>query len=176
MMIRWWEHGEKGVTDGQTDRRTDGLNQSYSCLVAAKNRPRSMILFKYRHEINCDIETQTSGSFLKVWEKMVFWMTQCFQVGINKLCVISSVVSIQTFKKLHTLKFPFVLILKFFISLQCDIISAHKFQGNLFIWKKIHYQNYIKITIISILNQYCWFHSEHRILKCFSWNKHYQLP
>ena len=41
MMIRWWEHGEKGVTDGQTDRqtdrRTDGLNQSYSCLVAAKN-------------------------------------------------------------------------------------------------------------------------------------------
>ena len=42
MMIRWWEHGEKGVTDGQTDgqtdRRTDGLNQSYSCLVAAKNK------------------------------------------------------------------------------------------------------------------------------------------
>ena len=41
MMIRWWEHGEKGVTDGQTDGqtdgRTDGLNQSYSCLVAAKN-------------------------------------------------------------------------------------------------------------------------------------------
>ena len=41
MMIRWWEHGEKGVTDrrtdGRTDRRTDGLNQSYSCLVAAKN-------------------------------------------------------------------------------------------------------------------------------------------
>ena len=33
MMKRWWEHGEKGVTDG----RTDGLNQSYSCLVAAKN-------------------------------------------------------------------------------------------------------------------------------------------
>ena len=28
MMIRWWEHGEKVVTDG--------LNQSYSCLVAAK--------------------------------------------------------------------------------------------------------------------------------------------
>ena len=24
MMIRWWEHGEKGVTDRQTDRRTDG--------------------------------------------------------------------------------------------------------------------------------------------------------
>ena len=37
MMIRWWEHGEKGVTDGRTDSQTDGLNQSYSCLVAAKN-------------------------------------------------------------------------------------------------------------------------------------------
>ena len=24
MMIQWWEHGEKGVTDGQTDRQTDG--------------------------------------------------------------------------------------------------------------------------------------------------------
>ena len=35
MMMRWWEHGEKGVTDGQTD----GLNQSYSCSVAAKNGP-----------------------------------------------------------------------------------------------------------------------------------------
>ena len=39
MMIWWWENGEKGVTDGQTDGRTDRLNQSYSCLqlVAAKN-------------------------------------------------------------------------------------------------------------------------------------------
>ena len=24
MMIRWWEHSQKGVTDGQTDRQTDG--------------------------------------------------------------------------------------------------------------------------------------------------------
>ena len=40
MMIRWWEHSQKGVTDrqtdGRTDRQTDVLNQSYSCLVAAK--------------------------------------------------------------------------------------------------------------------------------------------
>ena len=27
MMIRWWKHGEKGVTDGQTDRRTDGRTE-----------------------------------------------------------------------------------------------------------------------------------------------------
>ena len=28
MMIRWWEHGEKGVTDGRTDRQTDGDGQT----------------------------------------------------------------------------------------------------------------------------------------------------
>ena len=28
VIIRWWEHSEKGVTDRQTDRRTDGLNHS----------------------------------------------------------------------------------------------------------------------------------------------------
>ena len=41
MMIRWWEHSQKGVTDrqtdGQTDGRMDGLNHSWSCLVAANN-------------------------------------------------------------------------------------------------------------------------------------------
>ena len=28
MMIRWWEHSQKGVTDRGTDRQTDGLNHS----------------------------------------------------------------------------------------------------------------------------------------------------
>ena len=28
MMIRWWEHSQKGGTDGRTDRQTDGLNHS----------------------------------------------------------------------------------------------------------------------------------------------------
>ena len=49
MMIRWWEHGEKGVTDGQTDRRkdgwTDGLNQSYSCLVTARNNRAPLLCY-----------------------------------------------------------------------------------------------------------------------------------
>ena len=31
MMIRWWEHGEKGVTDGQTDRQTDGQTENTIC-------------------------------------------------------------------------------------------------------------------------------------------------
>ena len=36
MMIRWWEHSQKGVTDRWSDGQTDGLNHSYSCLVAAE--------------------------------------------------------------------------------------------------------------------------------------------
>ena len=49
MMIQWWEHGEKGVTDGQdrqTDGRTEGLNQSKSCLVAAKKQVNPVFMKK----------------------------------------------------------------------------------------------------------------------------------
>ena len=58
MMIWWWEHGEKGVTDrrtdGQTDGQTDRLNQSYSCLVAAKNITQFYSKIN-NHEVNfCD--------------------------------------------------------------------------------------------------------------------------
>ena len=34
MMIRWWEHGEKGVTDRQTDRRTDRQTENTICWAA----------------------------------------------------------------------------------------------------------------------------------------------
>ena len=38
MMIRWWEHSQKGVTDrrtdGQTDRRTDGRTENTICRAA----------------------------------------------------------------------------------------------------------------------------------------------
>ena len=52
MMIRWWEHGEKSVTDRQTDGRTDGrkipfvelcaLFRSHLCIqtgVTVRKRP-----------------------------------------------------------------------------------------------------------------------------------------
>ena len=35
MMIRWWEHGEKCVTDGQTDRRTDDGRTDWTSHIAA---------------------------------------------------------------------------------------------------------------------------------------------
>ena len=34
MMIRWWEHSQKGVTDGQTDRRTDRQTENTICRAA----------------------------------------------------------------------------------------------------------------------------------------------
>ena len=34
MMIRWWEHGEKGVTDRQTDGQTDRQTENTICWAA----------------------------------------------------------------------------------------------------------------------------------------------
>ena len=34
MMIRWWEHGEKGVTDRRTDRQTDARTENTICRAA----------------------------------------------------------------------------------------------------------------------------------------------
>ena len=67
MMIWWWEHGEKGVTDRRTDRRTDrqtdGLNQSYSCLVAAKHQGTNygVQLFWLNDQWDHDIERKNAS-------------------------------------------------------------------------------------------------------------------
>ena len=72
MMIRWWEHGEKGVTDRQTDRRTDGqmdgLNQSYSCLVAAKNR---------KHILTRALSKAWDLCHVFLNEQLLHWMEGC---------------------------------------------------------------------------------------------------
>ena len=34
MMIRWWEHSQKGVTDRRTDRRTDRQTENIICRAA----------------------------------------------------------------------------------------------------------------------------------------------
>ena len=34
MMIGWWEHSQKGVTDRRTDRRTDGQTENTICRAA----------------------------------------------------------------------------------------------------------------------------------------------
>ena len=48
MMIRWWEHSQKGVTDRRTDGQTDGKYHLKSCLVAAKNN-RAPLLCYFKH-------------------------------------------------------------------------------------------------------------------------------
>ena len=61
MMIRWWEHSAKGVTDGrtdgQTDRQTDRKYHSLSCLVAAKKTNGAVcvsitLISLYRSEVH----------------------------------------------------------------------------------------------------------------------------
>ena len=49
MMIRWWEHSQKGVTDGRTDRRTENTicRAAWSQLKILKNKfdlPHSVCL------------------------------------------------------------------------------------------------------------------------------------
>ena len=81
MMIRWWEHGEKGVTAGQTDRqtdrRTDGLNQSYSCLVAAKKGAPALDMDELALScLQCILEISTP-CWQKTWHR-------CLGNGITK--------------------------------------------------------------------------------------------
>ena len=45
MMIRWWEHSQKGVTDRQTEGQTDRKYHSLSCLVAAKNNRAPLLCY-----------------------------------------------------------------------------------------------------------------------------------
>ena len=70
MVIRWWEHAEKvwrtdGRTDRQTETRTDGLNQSYSCLVAAK-KGLSCTWYQTTYVAHCRLECYTIYHF-KHW-------------------------------------------------------------------------------------------------------------
>ena len=44
MMIRWWKHSEKGVTDGPTDRQTDGQMER-SVLTAAWSQLKTHLKF-----------------------------------------------------------------------------------------------------------------------------------
>ena len=48
MMIRWWEHSQKGVTDRRTDRRTDGQTENTICRAAWSQ----LKIFTYGNEIN----------------------------------------------------------------------------------------------------------------------------
>ena len=95
MMIRWCEHGSKGVTNWQTDRRTDGLNQSYSCLVAAKNLQMIDLKFAFWSIIDHSGFDQSDQSFSRiVWPLLerwcIYWNTSlwnhCPSPGLQQPC------------------------------------------------------------------------------------------
>ena len=56
MMIRWWKHSQKGVTDGQTDgqtdRRTDGQTENTICR-AAWSQLKTTDYWSFVREIYC---------------------------------------------------------------------------------------------------------------------------
>ena len=66
VMIRWWEHSEKGETDGQTDRK----KCSISCLVAAKKRNSAYLKISKQNPVsvkkNCLIHSQFHGSTCRI--------------------------------------------------------------------------------------------------------------
>ena len=63
MMIRWWEHSQRGVTDRQTDRQTDRKYHSQGCFVAAKNAKAGACNFSKHssasfHNMTCQMSQQ----------------------------------------------------------------------------------------------------------------------
>ena len=82
MMIRWWEHGEKGVTDGQTDgrtdRQTDRQTENTICRAAwsqlkiiKENQPRLRNIKEMQGHYETDILLKQSVEIkntLKLWK------------------------------------------------------------------------------------------------------------
>ena len=84
MMIRWWEHSEKGVTDGQTDRQTERsvLRAAWSqqkivtCHLITYSSSHWSILF---HKD----KTKKSEPLTKMWAMMWLLSAQMPDVKIN---------------------------------------------------------------------------------------------
>ena len=87
MMIQWWEHGEKDVTDRQTDGQTDGKYHLQSCLVAAKNIKmyvlRCIIIgSKQNYEHKASSRTTMN---LRCYSRFTAKIGQCF--GDQSFCI-----------------------------------------------------------------------------------------
>ena len=55
MMIRWWEHSQKGVTDGQTDRQTDGQTENIVCRAAWSHLITNIQIYG-NHQVSINIQ------------------------------------------------------------------------------------------------------------------------
>ena len=74
MMIQWWEHSRKGVTD----RQTDGLNHWQSCSVAAKNTSQWLVFLAATKQLyQWSLQTESSSCHLccHQWHQLVYITT-----------------------------------------------------------------------------------------------------
>ena len=53
MMIRWWEHSQKGVTDRQTDGQTDGQTENTICRAAWSQLKIAVVLVDTQFGRDC---------------------------------------------------------------------------------------------------------------------------
>ena len=60
MMIRWWEHSQKGVTDGQTDGQTDRRTENTIHRAAWSQLKKSRKLFRGRDLILMKLKPHVS--------------------------------------------------------------------------------------------------------------------
>ena len=74
MMIRWWEHGEKGVTDRRTDRQTDGRTENTICRAA----------WSQLKNIEDHIPLNTMQCIIFAWKIMLNEVFVCEQKYINQ--------------------------------------------------------------------------------------------
>ena len=78
MMMWWWEHGEKGVTDRRTDGRTD-RQMDWTSHIAAWLQLKIVYVFKHTFLGNFHV---TSGLYNSFWNRCVTKMGM-FRKSLN---------------------------------------------------------------------------------------------
>ena len=78
MMIRWWEHSQKGVTDRRTDRRTDGQTDGrtdWTIHRAAWSQLKIPLYWRFQgHDHNMNFAHATTA--LLSWHVQNFFVIQ----------------------------------------------------------------------------------------------------
>ena len=71
MMIRWWEHSQKGVTDrrtdGQTDRRTDRQTENTICRAAWSQLKMKANGFKMKKKKKTRTQSDCLREVISMW-------------------------------------------------------------------------------------------------------------
>ena len=89
-------------TDGRTDRQTDGLNQSYSCLVAAKKRTRISHWFQYSNGFLKSFESL--HAHYKIWDEITYPFQTSTVAPLkfgNELVISSHTMAVSTYPCLY---------------------------------------------------------------------------